>query len=94
MNAGRLELGGFLNLAVTDAGSADFHSLCAAVHSRANALQVHIPAALRNVMSMADAVAELWPAPTNFTILSHKTEISFDLRTLIVTVRLNSVQLG
>lgn len=82
----RRRSGDFLDFAVADAGSADLYSFRSAVDHGANPLQIHVPAPLRYVVSMANTVAELRPAPTNFTILSHKTGISFDLRTLIVPV--------
>lgn len=72
----------FLNFSGANAGSADLQALRAALYSRSYTLKIYIPAALGHVMGVTDTIAKLRPAPTKFTILRHKTGISFDLRTL------------
>ncbi len=79
----RVSLGGFLNFAAADAGGADAHALRTAFHQRPNGLQIYIPATLRHVVGMADAVAELRPAVADFTFFCHKTELSFSTKTTV-----------
>src|SRR5262249_35852953 len=59
-----------------DAGGAHAEPLPGTVHQRPHRLQVDVPAALCQVMGMADPVAELGPAPAYFTYFRHKTELS------------------
>jgi hypothetical protein len=68
-----------LNFAALDATRANLHSFGCAIHKCAHALQIDVPPALRHVVSVADSVAELRAAATEFTIFRHKTGISFDL---------------
>ena len=65
-----------LNFAIADARRAHADTLASALYQRAHALQIDVPAALGDVMSVADAVTELRPATTYFANLCHKTEIS------------------
>ena len=65
-----------MNFSRADAGSADPHAAGGAFHQRANRLQVYIPAALANVMSVADLAAKLRPAAAYLTNLCHKAELS------------------
>src|SRR5215203_2068728 len=74
-------LRGLEDLARANAGGAGFDALGTALHRGTHTLKVHIPATLRYVVSVADAVAELRPATTDITILCHKTGISLELRT-------------
>src|SRR5581483_8891466 len=65
-------LGDLLNLAIADARRANADALSGALHQRANRLQVHVPTAFRYIVGMADAVAELRTAATNFANSCHK----------------------
>ena len=67
-------LGGLLYFAVLDAGSASSDPLSVAVHDSPNRLQIDIPSALRHIVRMADAVAELRPAPAHVTYLRHDND--------------------
>lgn len=67
----RRKLSDFLNFTALDAGGANPDAFVAAIHDCANFLQVQIPAALRHVMSVADAVSELWAPATHSTSLCH-----------------------
>ena len=58
------ELGDFLNFAVPDARRADPDPLAGALDKGAHRLKIDIPAALGDVVSVADAVAKLRPATT------------------------------
>jgi len=71
-----VELRDFLDLTVPNARGADPHPFAGAFDQGADRLEIDIPAALGDVMSVADAVAELRPATTYFANLCHKTEIS------------------
>src|SRR5260370_16518628 len=64
-------LSGFLNFAVANAGGADANTLGRAVHDGVYGLQVHVPAALRHIVGVADPAAEPGPAPANFTYFRH-----------------------
>ena len=66
----------FLDFPVPNARRADAHSFAGAFNQGADRLEIDIPATLGDVMSVADAVAELRPATTYFANLCHKTEIS------------------
>lgn len=46
-----------------------------AIYDRAHGLQVQVPAALGNVMRVADTVSELRPAATHFTNSCHKSKV-------------------
>ena len=50
------------------------------MHLRAHGLQIQVPDALGDVVSVADAVAELRTPATYFADLCHKTELSQLLR--------------
>jgi hypothetical protein len=70
------ELRDFLDFTVPNARRADPHPFAGAFDQGADRLEIDIPAALGDVMSVADAVTELRPATTYFANLCHKTEIS------------------
>jgi len=65
----------FLNLAVTNAGRADAHSLTSTLHNGVNRLQIQVPATLRYVVGMADPMPELRSATTDFTNSCHKNTL-------------------
>jgi len=65
-------LGSLLNFAVANTRSTDANAAAGAIHQRANRLQIHIPAALRNVMGVADSIAELRTLSTNCANLCHR----------------------
>ena len=81
--AARVSLGSLLDFAAPNACGADTHTLRTALDQRSNGLQIDIPATLRHVVGMADAVAELRPAMADFTFFCHKTEISFSTKTTV-----------
>lgn len=56
-------LGSFQYFAVTNTGSADFHPLDPTLYRGPNALEIHIPTALRHVVGVADTISKLGPAP-------------------------------
>ena len=64
-------LGGFLNFAAANAGSANADPFRRALHDGVNRLKVEVPAAFGYVMRVADAVPEFGPAPANFTYFRH-----------------------
>ena len=66
----------FLDFTVPNARRADPQPLAGAFDQGSHRLQIDIPAPLGDIVSVADAVAELRPATTNFANLCHKTEIS------------------
>jgi hypothetical protein len=70
------ELGDFLDFTVPNARRADPQPFTGAFHQSADRLEIDVPPTLGDVMSVADAVAELRPATTYFANLCHKTEIS------------------
>lgn len=61
--------------AVADAGGANTHPLPSTLDECVDALQVQIPATLRHVVGMADAMPELWSATTDFTNSCHKNTL-------------------
>lgn len=63
---------GFLDFTGPDAGRANAETAAGAVYNRAHTLQVQVPAALGNIVGVADAVAELRPAATHFANSCHK----------------------
>ena len=69
-------LSDFLNFAVPNARRADLQPFAGAVDEGALRLEIDIPAALGDVMSVADTVAKLRPATAYCANLCHKTEIS------------------
>jgi hypothetical protein len=69
-------LSGFLNLTGANARRANANPAARAVDQRSNRLQIQIPPAIRNVVSVADPVSELRPAAAYFANSCHKTEIS------------------
>jgi hypothetical protein len=83
-NLKRKGLGDFLDFAGADTGCADAQPLAGAVDERANGLQVHVPTTFSDIMCVADAVAELGTAATNFANFRHKTEISLRILNLRV----------
>ncbi len=70
------ELRYLLDFAVPDARRADPDTLASALDQSAYRLKIDIPAALGDVVRVADAVPKLRAAVTNFANLCHKTEIS------------------
>lgn len=60
-----------LHFAGADAGGARANAPAGAIHQCVDCLQIQIPAALRDIVGVADAVAELRTAATNFTHLRH-----------------------
>jgi hypothetical protein len=64
-------LGGFLNFAASDAGSANADPFGRALHDGMDGLQIHVPAAFSYVVRVADAVPEFGSAPANFTYFRH-----------------------
>jgi hypothetical protein len=70
------ELCGLLNLAGTDAGRAGADAAASAIDQRVYSLQIDVPAALCDVVGVADAATELRAFATNFAYSSHKTKIS------------------
>jgi hypothetical protein len=71
-----VDLGDLLDFAGTDAGRADPDPPARAIDQGADALQVQVPAALRDIVGVADPVTELGPATAYFASLCHKTEFS------------------
>ena len=66
-----LELRGFLNLAVADAGCARANALTRAADNRPHRLQVYIPAPIRNIVGMANLMPELRPFAANIANSCH-----------------------
>ena len=60
-----------LNFAGANAGGTDADAAASAVDHRANGLQIQIPAAFGDVMSVADAATELGTASTHFAYSCH-----------------------
>jgi hypothetical protein len=60
-----------LYFAVADAACANANTARGALYQRTDGLQINIPAALRQIMSVADAVTELRAAATNFANSCH-----------------------
>jgi len=65
----------FLDFAATNAGGTDANALVGAFHYRAYRLQVQIPAPIRNIVRVADFVAELGTPATHFTNSCHKVTL-------------------
>lgn len=61
-----------MDLPVADARSADTHALAGAFDKSVNRLQVQIPAALADIVGMADAMPELRPATADLTNFCHR----------------------
>jgi hypothetical protein len=61
----------FLNLAVLNTGSADAQPLGSSLYERPNILKIHIPAAVGDIMRMADAASELRSPSAYLTGFSH-----------------------
>lgn len=80
--------GGLLDLTGADTGHADPQAARGAIHQRTNALQVHVPTALGDVVRVADPVAKLRSAAADITYLCHRTEIS------LVCTKLNCSNAG
>jgi hypothetical protein len=64
-------LRGLLNFPALQAGGADPDALGRALHHRVNLLQIQVPAPLRQVVGMADLVAEPGTAAANIAHLRH-----------------------
>jgi len=82
--AERGELRDFLDFTVANARRANAHALAGAIYQRAHRLQVEVPAPFRNVMSVADLIAECRLPATYFANLCHETEISYVNRILSI----------
>ena len=63
---------GFDHFAAAQAGSTNADTLRAALHSRANWAQIHIPAALAYVVSVADVISKLRPFAAYITNVCHE----------------------
>jgi hypothetical protein len=63
--------GGFLDFAVSNAGSANANAFGSAVHDGAHALQIDVPTPLAYVVGVADPVPEHGPAPAEITYFGH-----------------------
>ena len=61
----------FGDFAGTQTGRADFEPRCAAVHDGPYSVQIDVPAAFGDVMSVADLISEARPLAANFTDSSH-----------------------
>src|SRR5579872_2431318 len=70
-----------LHFTGSDTGRTDAQALTSAVHQGSHRLEVEVPAAISDIVGVADAVAKLGSAAANFTNLCHKTEISRMIRT-------------
>jgi hypothetical protein len=64
-------LSGFLNLAVANAGCADANALVSAMDNGSDRLQVQIPAALGDIVGVADLIAELGTPATHIANSCH-----------------------
>ena len=82
--AERGELRDFLDFTVANARRANAYALTGAVHKRAHRLQIEVPAPFRNVMSVADLIAECRLPATYCAYLCHGTEISYVNRILSI----------
>ncbi len=67
-----------MDFTAANAGRADSHAFAGAFDQSMNGLQVQIPAALRYVVGMTDAMPELRPSATNFTNFCHKNTRTLD----------------
>jgi hypothetical protein len=67
----KVRLRSLLNFAVTNTRRTDADTAAGAIDQCTNRLQIHIPAALRNVMGVADPIAELRALSTNIANLCH-----------------------
>jgi hypothetical protein len=65
----------FLHLPVANAGSTHTQALSGSVHKGMDSMQVQIPATLRHIVSVADAVSKLRSTTANFTNFRHKTHL-------------------
>jgi hypothetical protein len=66
----------FLNFTVPNARRANAEAAASAVYQRPHRLKIQIPAALRHIVGVADAVTELRSAATYIANSCHKTQIS------------------
>ena len=64
---------GFNDFAAAQAGRADADALSLAVHFGVHRTQIDVPAPLRDVMGVADAVSRLRLLAANLTLLCHWT---------------------
>jgi hypothetical protein len=83
--SGSAGLGRFLNLPGANAGGADAEAPGGPIDYRAHGLQVQIPAALADVMSMTDAVTELRTPPAYFANSCHLPDSPESCETIILT---------
>jgi hypothetical protein len=81
--AGKSGLSGLLDFTGAEAGSAHPQTASSAIHQGAYALQVHIPAALRDIVRVADPASELRTLATHIAYSSH-TSISSSKRISII----------
>jgi hypothetical protein len=70
----RRRLRDLLNLAGFDAGCADTQAFAGPIDQRADILKIQIPAALRDIVGMADPVPELRPSAADFANLCHNLQ--------------------
>ena len=61
-----------MNLAAANAGGADANALARTFDECVHGLQIHVPAALRHVVGMTDAMPELRTTAANFTNFCHR----------------------
>ena len=57
------------------AGSADLNPLGGALYHRANLLQIHIPAAMRHIVRVADLVSKKRSFAADVTYLGHNRDL-------------------
>jgi hypothetical protein len=72
----RRELGDLLDFTIPNARRADFQPFAGAFDEGSHGLKIDVPAALGDVMSVANAVTKLRPATAYIANLCHKTKIS------------------
>lgn len=60
-----------MNFAVPNAGRADADALAGTLNHRVNRLKIQIPAALGDIVGVADAMPELRSATADFTNFCH-----------------------
>jgi len=73
---GRNGLRHFLDFIGADAGRADPNAFSGAINKGADGLEVNVPAAISDIVRVADPIAELRAATADFANLCHKTGIS------------------
>lgn len=68
--------GGLLYFTAANAGRADTDTLTRSSYQSMDILQIDVPAAIRNVMGVADAVPKLGTFATYFTDFCHRTHLA------------------